>query len=176
MHDVYHARQITCMARNIYWESKNEPDEGQYLVAHVTRARALDDRPYWGGREICKVVHHRRTIVHFDPKTKKKKVWTVAEFSWTLLPQSRLVVTDEKAWQKAQKIAREVYRGKHTIAEDLGPVRYYMNPDKVDVCKTIAWFSDRLMFVRKVGLHDAYREQTTQEKRDLKGHKSGICA
>lgn len=49
-----------CLALNIYFEARNEPQSGQYAVAEVTLRRAAQT-----GRPVC------------------NEVFTDAQFSWT---------------------------------------------------------------------------------------------
>ncbi len=45
--------ELTCLALNIYHEARNEPDEGQFAVAHVVLNRISD--PRWP-ETVCKVI------------------------------------------------------------------------------------------------------------------------
>lgn len=55
-------REIECLAKNIYYEARNESVLAQLYVAHVTINRVL--QPYWPDT-ICEVV------------------WQAKQFSWT---------------------------------------------------------------------------------------------
>ena len=86
-----HAQNIACLARNVYFEARGEPEAGQYAVAEVTMNRKASGR-YPG--TVCGVVYERQA------------------FSWTavdILPEP-----EGEAWDRAQEIAEEVYYGRHT--------------------------------------------------------------
>lgn len=60
-------QQMKCLADNVYYEARGEPNKGQMLVARVTLNRA---KLYHNG-DICKAVYAKN------------------QFSWTLKRQSR---------------------------------------------------------------------------------------
>lgn len=82
------ARQVDCLARNIYHESRGEPFLGQVAVAQVTLNRAK--HRLWPSN-LCAVVYQR------------------AQFSWTLTQRKQ--VRDTKAWRESMIIARAVLLG-----------------------------------------------------------------
>lgn len=67
-----HAKEIDCLAKNIYFEARNENIDGKLAVGLVTINRVLDPE---FPETICDVVWQKRR----HPSTKK---W-VAQFSWT---------------------------------------------------------------------------------------------
>ena len=79
-------RDIDCLAKNIYHESRGEPTKGQYAVAHVTMNRVSQY-----GLSVCRVV--------YQP----------SQFSWTI--GKTPAVYDKVAFDKAKEIAWDVYRG-----------------------------------------------------------------
>jgi spore germination cell wall hydrolase CwlJ-like protein len=48
------ANELECLAKNIYFESRGEPEAGQFMVGFVTMNRVRDKR--WPNT-ICKVVY-----------------------------------------------------------------------------------------------------------------------
>jgi spore germination cell wall hydrolase CwlJ-like protein len=102
------AKDLACLARNVYYEARGEPLAGQYAVAEVTM-----NRRGWGPfrKTVCAVV--------FEP----------GAFSWT--NDRRLPVPSGPAWLSAQRVAEAVYLQRHTPA--LQGARYYhatyVNPD-----------------------------------------------
>lgn len=82
------ARQVECLARNIYHESRGEPFLGQVAVAQVTLNRSK--HRLWPSN-LCAVVYQR------------------AQFSWTLTQRKH--IRDTKAWRESMIIARAVLRG-----------------------------------------------------------------
>ena len=94
------ARNLACLARNVYFEARGEPLAGQYAVAEVTM-----NRRGWGPfrKTVCAVV--------YEP----------GAFSWT--NDRRLPTPGGPAWASAQRVAEAVYWQKHTPM--LHGVRYY---------------------------------------------------
>jgi len=88
-------KEIQCLAKNIYYESANEPEEGKVAVGLVTLNRTVDSR---FPSSICGVVHQRL-------RSGESKHHTVCQFSWTCSklnsPQS-----ENNCWQESQRIAK----------------------------------------------------------------------
>ena len=94
------ARNLACLARNVYFEARGEPLAGQYAVAEVTM-----NRRGWGPfrKSVCAVV--------YEP----------GAFSWT--SERRLPEPSGEAWRIAQRVAEEVYSQRHTFT--LQGARHY---------------------------------------------------
>jgi spore germination cell wall hydrolase CwlJ-like protein len=90
------AKELRCLAENVYFEARGEPLEGQYAVAEVTlnRTRA-PNFPH----TVCGVVHETR----WDPGRGR---W-VADFSWTELGLAS--PEDGPAWRQAMAVAAAEY-------------------------------------------------------------------
>ena len=73
--------ETDCLARNIYYEARNQPIEGQVAVAKVTLNRVEDER--WPS-STCSVVNQKY------------------QFSWTM---ETLSPPKGEAWSKAKLIA-----------------------------------------------------------------------
>jgi len=73
--------EVECLARNIYFEARNQPIKGQEAVAHVTLNRLKSGKH---GNSICKVVYQPHA------------------FSWTLNSRSKMNEI------KAETLAREI--------------------------------------------------------------------
>ena len=84
-----HRNNISCLARNVYYEARGEPLEGQYAVAEVTMNRKAS--PLYP-RTVCEVVHQR------------------GAFSWTLLGE--LPAPAGVDWKRAWTVAEAVYYGR----------------------------------------------------------------
>ena len=82
----FHARNIECLARNVYYEARGEPAAGQYAVAEVTMNRKAS--PFFP-KTVCAVVYQKEA------------------FSWTLLED--LEPPSGDAWRRALTIAEDVY-------------------------------------------------------------------
>lgn len=86
--------EVECLALNIYFEGRGEPDQGQVAVAQVTLNRVAD--PAWPNT-VCAVV-------------KQGGPRGPCQFSWYCdgLPDRP---TDRAAWRRAQNLAREILSG-----------------------------------------------------------------
>jgi len=80
-------REIKCLALNIYFEARGEPQNGQFAVAAVTMNRVKS---------------------HRFPNTVCKVVWQRRQFSWTHDGKSDRP-RDKKAWRQAKDLAELVY-------------------------------------------------------------------
>ncbi len=96
--------EMDCLARNIYFESRGEPLEGQYAVAYVTLNRVLDSR--WPDT-ICEVV--------YEPN----------QFSWTT--NRDRPIREHDAWVDAQTVARSSYAQYHMLGRDITDGAVYFN-------------------------------------------------
>ena len=92
----YDLQNLTCLARNVYFEARGEPTAGQYAVAEVTMNRKDSGR---FPKSVCGVVHEKR----WDPLRKRY----VGAFSWTEL--DAVPIPTDKEWQRAWKVAEAVY-------------------------------------------------------------------
>ena len=88
------SKQIECLARNMYFEAKNEPDEGIKAVGFVTMNRVADSS---FPKTICEVVHQ---------KTNK-----TCQFSWVCLPKKHLVIKDIDAYNRIYEMAKVIAMG-----------------------------------------------------------------
>jgi spore germination cell wall hydrolase CwlJ-like protein len=88
----YTAKDLECLARNIYYEAGVEDQVGKYAVGHVTLNRLSTG--YWG-KDICSVVYSKN------------------QFSWTRLKKLPKPAPD--LWHEAQSIAFDVIHG-HRVA------------------------------------------------------------
>lgn len=86
--DTQKARELQCLAKNIYFESRGEPFHGKIAVAQVTLNRVQHDTNFKS--TICGVVYENK------------------QFSWT---DSKPTVKDKQAWQEALVIANAVVAG-----------------------------------------------------------------
>ena len=94
------ARELRCLAENIYYEARGESLDGQYAVAEVTMNRVRSPRY---ADTICEVVFDTR----WDPLRQRY----VGHFSWTEL-QDRNEPWGP-AWEQAMTVATAVYNGSH---------------------------------------------------------------
>lgn len=99
------AEQKECLAKNIYFEARNQSELGQRAVAWVTLNR----------------VSHQKY-----PDTICEVVWQHKQFSWTHDGKSD-TPREKKAWEKAQDIALDVLMSYHTSQSDptSGAIMYH---------------------------------------------------
>lgn len=123
-------RDIECLARNIFFESRGEPVEGKVAVGLVTLNRTND--PNYPS-DVCGVVK-QRTVITVPQQVKEVKLVktnlllppkevvevrqvhvkkTVCQFSWTC-QGSRKIKHDDPAWIESQEIAQALARGEYT--------------------------------------------------------------
>jgi spore germination cell wall hydrolase CwlJ-like protein len=92
-------RDLTCLARNVYYEARGEPAAGRYAVAEVTLNRVAS--PYYPDT-VCEVVYQK----NWDTLRKRY----VSAFSWTEFDSTPH--PDEGVWQEAWAAAEAVYDGR----------------------------------------------------------------
>lgn len=85
-------RQVECLAKNMYFEAKNETKTGIQAVGFVTLNRVADSR---FPKTICDVVY--------------QKVDKVCQFSWVCLHGNNPAITDTRKYN-------EIYRMADTMA------------------------------------------------------------
>jgi spore germination cell wall hydrolase CwlJ-like protein len=130
------ARELQCLAENVYFEARGEPLNGQYAVAEVTINRLRS--PFFP-KSICGVVHDTR----WDPLRHR----FVAHFSWTQMedrgePWGPL-------WQQSIAVATAV------INESYMPVvpdALYYHADNVQ-----PYWANGKRSVARIGNHVFYR-------------------
>jgi spore germination cell wall hydrolase CwlJ-like protein len=89
-------RNLHCLAMNVYYEARGEPEDGQYAVAEVTMNRLASSRY---PDSVCAVVYEKRWDVI--------RGRYVGAFSWTefyAVPEP-----GGEAWDTARRIAEDVY-------------------------------------------------------------------
>ena len=122
-----------CLARNIFFEAANEPEEGKVAVGMVTINRVKDGR---FANSICAVVNQRTVFVRSkevarteivqrgwfgrpEAVTKKEIVITsvpVCQFSWTCAFIRMPKVTDER-WEESKRIAKALINRDYPLWE-----------------------------------------------------------
>ena len=97
------AEMLTCLALNVYHESKNQSLIGQIAVAQVTMNRVRDERY---PDNVCDVVKQGLTY-KWNPSI---HIRNKCQFSWYCDGKSDKP-KDEHAWDKAMLVAHGVYYG-----------------------------------------------------------------
>lgn len=125
---VIDLKELQCLARNIFFEAANEPEEGKVAVGIVTLNRVEHERY---PKSVCAVVDQRiirtsfkeiliekraafRTV--YEPKTIEVKT-AICQFSWRCTSVRNPKGEDER-WLDAQRIARDLLASEHAY-EDL---------------------------------------------------------
>lgn len=88
--DTYDKREIECLARNVYFESRGEPLKGQLAVIYTTLNRSKSGK---FPNDLCKVV--------YQP----------AQFSWTR--QKNKQIKEKEVYNDIKDTVHEVLRGEH---------------------------------------------------------------
>jgi N-acetylmuramoyl-L-alanine amidase len=132
----FHRENITCLARNVYFEARGEPAAGQYAVAEVTMNRKVSGR---FPDTVCGVVHQK----NWDPLRKRY----VGAFSWTEFSAVPTPMGGE--WQRAWKVAEAVYYQREAPALE-GALFYHATHIKPE------WAKEKQP-VARIGKHIFYK-------------------
>jgi spore germination cell wall hydrolase CwlJ-like protein len=89
-------RELTCLARNVYYEARGEPSAGRYAVAEVTMNRVRSPR---FPDTVCEVVYEK----NWDYLRKRY----VSAFSWTEFDTTPH--PERELWLEAWEAAEAVY-------------------------------------------------------------------
>jgi len=103
------AKELECLAKNIYHEAGVEPRAGKIAVAQITWNRVKDGR--WGN-DICKVVYAK------------------AQFSWTLDKRKVNAKVSGELWEASKQAAVDFVNGKRVdrLSDSLHYHATYVNP------------------------------------------------
>jgi len=136
-------KQIECLAENIYFEARNESDNGKIAVALVTMNRVATGNY---ANTVCDVVYQRT-------KTIDNKI--VCQFSWTC---------------QAKEMSERLTIRKTSLYNDIRnmSIRVYMNYDKIqDITNGATYYHADyvspgwgLPISVKIGRHIFYTEKT----------------
>jgi len=88
-------RQLTCLARNIYYEAGNEPFEGKVAVAQVTINRSQSGL---FPEDICRVVYQKNV---FYEKT-------ICQFSWYCDREAMARILHQEVYTESYEVAKKV--------------------------------------------------------------------
>lgn len=132
----FSGKDMECLAKNIYFESKNQHDYGKFAVANVTLNRVRNPK---FPNSICAVV--------FQPSKNPKKRH-LCQFSWWCDGKPD-IIRDKKAYERSRDIAilAILHQDKDIT---LGATHYhadYVRP----------WWAKKLQKTVKIGSHIFYR-------------------
>ena len=123
------AKELDCLAKNIYHEAGVEDRAGKIAVAQVTLNRLKEGR--WGNN-VCSVVYAK------------------AQFSWTLDKKKRNQVPQGLLWEQSRAVALEFQRG--TRVKGLEDSTHY----HADYIRNPNWAKAKQV-VKQIGQHIFYR-------------------
>ena len=123
------AKELDCLAKNIYHEAGVEDRAGKIAVAQVTVNRLKEGR--WG-KDICKVVYAK------------------AQFSWTLDKSKRNQVPKGELWEQSRQVAMEFQRG--VRVKGLEDSQFY----HADYIRDPNWAKAKVV-VKQIGQHIFYK-------------------
>lgn len=131
----YTQEELECLAKNIYFESRNQPKKGQYAVAFVTVNRVNDHR---FDNSICDVVYAKKRV--------NNKY--ICQFSWVCEGKKR--VRDFKAYQKAMYIAHNVLTSYKELIDPTGGSLFFhtkqANPSWQNAFKRVTTIGDHIFY------------------------------
>lgn len=130
-------QEVKCLAKNIYYESRGEPQEGQIAVGIVTLNR-VEHEAY--PKTVCGVVNHKI-------KTREGKL--VCQFSWVCKFKSLPAATDP-VWTDAVNIAKNLMLGKYQELQKKYDAAHHFHSAAISP----KW---RLRKVAQVGSHIFYQ-------------------
>lgn len=133
--------ELRCLALNIYFEARSEPESGQQAVAHVVMNRVKHARY---PDSVCKVVQQGG-----------EKVRHRCQFSWWCDGRSDEPV-NRSAWKQSLRLAWKVYFGMLDDSTD-GALWYHATYVK-------PYWSELLLKGDKIGQHVFYLEHRPSER------------
>lgn len=131
---IYDHKQVTCLAKNMFYEAGNQSDKGKLAVAAVTMNRT---QAVGFPTTICEVVY--------------QKVAGKCQFSWTCSKQPMIKKED---FDKAYLLARDFYH-KSIDSPIKDDVLYYHAAYLKN--NEVRWFKKSLLKVVQIGDHIFYR-------------------
>lgn len=111
------AKQIQCLARNVYFEAGSEPEKGMAAVARVVMNRV----EHGFAKTPCEVIYQVNTVT--KQVQRKPGIWSdikvrVCQFSW-VCEGVRAPKRENERYRLAQQIAQDVYL--HDEYDDVVP-------------------------------------------------------
>lgn len=126
------ANDVECLTQALYYEARNESEEGQAAVAEVVLNRS---RSGTYPKSICQVVYQRNS--------------RTCQFTFTCDGSIGRGAVNMTAWGRAERIAREVYEGRSRPLLPTNSVNYHANYVRP------SW-GRQLERVRQIGAHIFY--------------------
>ena len=137
----YPAKEIECMAQNLYHEARGEPVEGQIAVGNVVLNRVLNPRY---PDNICSVVRQAQ----YDPIT-SRLILHGCQFSWYCDGKSDRI-ENKKVYLKIKLLsAIIIYK---LVEDNTNGATHYFNPNLAD-----PYWAKEFIKVKEYSNHDFYR-------------------
>ena len=144
----FQASEIFCLAKNIYFEARNQSTFAKKAIDYVTLNR-VQHRTF--PNTICKVVKQGKVY----PWKRNVPIKHKCQFSWYCDVKSD-IPKERKAWNKSYDLAVNMYFNK-SYDNTRGSTHYH-----TDYVKPY-WRTDkRLEYVTKIGSHLFYRYRTNK--------------
>lgn len=106
-HLSYKDEQILCLARNLYFEARNQSKEGMIAVANVTFNRVKAKK---FPNDVCGVVYH--------------KINKGCQFSWVCDFKLKYA-KDRKTWTEVYNLAYDLYRTRNKLKDNTDGATFY---------------------------------------------------
>ncbi len=126
------SNDIECLTQALYYEARNESEDGQAAVAEVVMNRS---RSGAYPRSVCQVVYQRNS--------------RTCQFTFTCDGSIGRSAINMTAWGRAERIARDVYEGRSSQLLPNNSVNYHANYVRP------SW-GRQLQRVRQIGAHIFY--------------------
>jgi len=124
---VVNAKEVACLAKNIFFEAGSEPEEGKVAVGLVTINRSQDPR---FPNTVCGVVDQKVTRdvarqnevskpTFWGKKVETQTVWSklsICQFSWRCMFVKNPKSQDER-WVESQRVAQELLADPNVYAD-----------------------------------------------------------
>lgn len=130
-------KQLTCLAKNIYWEAASEPFEGKVAVAQVTMNRMESGK---FPDTVCGVVHQKTAF--YDK--------VVCQFSWLCENTYQTKPIHQKLYKESEEVAKMVMLEGFRLTSVKSALYYhadYVNPK---------WNKER---ITQIGRHIFYKDK-----------------
>jgi len=117
---IENAKQIKCLAENIYHEARGESRKGMIAVAYVTLNRA---RRGEFPNSICDVVYEARTYVNWKGNVMPKKYQ--CQFTWFCDGLPDTINTTSTSWKESLTVAVDVFN--NNVNDPTNGATHYYN-------------------------------------------------
>ncbi len=142
--EVRRERAVMCLAENLYHEGRSQSTNDQYILGMLTLARVSDPDPQWP-KTICGAIGQDRA------------------FSWVLDHRLATKRDEQKKWEHAQLIARDLLEHvwvRYAMPKGWECARWYKRTDGKGISKaSMRFFETRLFPVGMFGAPTAFQER-----------------